>query len=66
MYELSQFDCENINAYTTIACNISLLTTTQSTIATDLDAFAEVSWFTSAYLVFDPPIPARCFKTLNH
>ncbi|MCJ1473827.1 hypothetical protein MMC13_002479 [Lambiella insularis] len=33
------------------ACNISLLTTTQSTIAEDLDAFAEVSWFTSAYLI---------------
>ncbi|MCJ1282556.1 hypothetical protein MMC26_001879 [Xylographa opegraphella] len=33
------------------ACNISLLTTTQSTIAADLDAFAEVSWFTSAYLI---------------
>ena len=33
------------------AANISLLTTTQSTIAEDLDAFAEVSWFTSAYLV---------------
>ena len=30
---------------------MSLLTTTQSTIAADLDAFAEVSWFTSAYLV---------------
>ncbi|MCJ1438454.1 hypothetical protein MMC27_007844 [Xylographa pallens] len=33
------------------ACNISLLTTTQSTIAADLDAFAQVSWFTSAYLI---------------
>jgi hypothetical protein len=34
-----------------IAVNISLLTTTQSTIAAELDAFSEVSWFTSAYLV---------------
>ena len=33
------------------AMNISLLTTTQSTIAADLNAFDSVSWFTSAYLV---------------
>ncbi|GME36490.1 Major facilitator superfamily [Neofusicoccum parvum] len=33
------------------ACNFSLLTTTQSAIAADLDAFEQVSWFTSAYLV---------------
>lgn len=33
------------------ATNFSLLTTTQSTIAEDLDAFAETSWFTSAYLI---------------
>lgn len=33
------------------ASNISLLTTTQSSIAADLDAFEKVSWFTSAYLV---------------
>ncbi|EKG18363.1 Major facilitator superfamily [Macrophomina phaseolina MS6] len=33
------------------ACNFSLLTTTQSAIAADLDAFEEVTWFTSAYLV---------------
>jgi MFS family permease len=33
------------------ATNFSLLTTTQSTIAADLDAFAETSWFTSAYLI---------------
>ncbi|EOD43648.1 putative mfs multidrug transporter protein [Neofusicoccum parvum UCRNP2] len=32
------------------ACNFSLLTTTQSAIAADLDAFEQVSWFTSAYL----------------
>src|SRR5580704_9237893 len=34
-----------------IATNITLLTTTQSVIASDLDAFEEASWFTSAYLV---------------
>ncbi|THW67646.1 MFS general substrate transporter [Aureobasidium pullulans] len=33
------------------ATNISLLTTTQSTIAADLDAFEKTSWFTSAYLI---------------
>lgn len=33
------------------ACNFSLLTTTQSAIAADLDAFEEATWFTSAYLV---------------
>ncbi|MCJ1442035.1 MAG: hypothetical protein MMC23_002527 [Stictis urceolatum] len=33
------------------ATNFSILTTTQSTIAEDLDAFAEASWFTSAYLI---------------
>ncbi|KAK7720598.1 hypothetical protein SLS57_005377 [Botryosphaeria dothidea] len=32
------------------ACNFSLLTTTQSAIAADLDAFEEATWFTSAYL----------------
>jgi hypothetical protein len=30
---------------------MSGLTTTQSTIAQDLDAFSEASWFTSTYLV---------------
>jgi hypothetical protein len=34
-----------------IASNISLITTTQSMIANDLNAFDEASWFTSAYLV---------------
>ncbi|KAL1645501.1 hypothetical protein SLS58_003810 [Diplodia intermedia] len=34
------------------ACNFSLLTTTQSAIAADLDAFEEATWFTSAYLWF--------------
>lgn len=34
-----------------IATNISLLTTTQSVIAEELDAFEKTSWFTSAYLV---------------
>lgn len=33
------------------ATNISLLTTTQSVIAGDLDAFEKTSWFTSAYLI---------------
>lgn len=33
------------------ATNISLLTTTQSAIAADLDAFEKTSWFTSAYLI---------------
>ena len=33
------------------ATNISLLTTTQSDIAGDLDAFEKTSWFTSAYLI---------------
>ena len=31
--------------------NISILTTTQSAIAADLDAFEKTSWFTSAYLI---------------
>jgi MFS family permease len=31
--------------------NISILTTTQSAIAGDLDAFDKTSWFTSAYLI---------------
>jgi hypothetical protein len=34
-----------------LAMNMSGITTTQSRIAEDLDAFAEASWFTSAYLV---------------
>ncbi|KAK7514383.1 major facilitator superfamily domain-containing protein [Phyllosticta citriasiana] len=33
------------------ACNFSLLTTTQSSIAADFDAFEEATWFTSAYLI---------------
>ncbi|KAF1810487.1 MFS multidrug transporter-like protein [Eremomyces bilateralis CBS 781.70] len=33
------------------ATNISLLTTAQSAIAAELDAFENVTWFTSAYLV---------------
>jgi MFS family permease len=35
------------------ASNLSLVTTTQSKIAEDLDAFAAASWFTSAYMVID-------------
>ncbi|KAE9378132.1 MFS general substrate transporter [Stipitochalara longipes BDJ] len=33
------------------ASNLSLVTTTQSKIAEDLDAFALASWFTSAYMI---------------
>lgn len=33
------------------AINISMMTTAQSEIAADLDAFDEATWFTSAYLV---------------
>jgi hypothetical protein len=31
---------------------MSMMTTAQSDIAADLDAFAEASWFTSAYMVW--------------
>lgn len=34
-----------------IATNISILTTTQSSIAADLDAFEQATWFTSSYLI---------------
>ena len=34
-----------------LTCNISLLTTIQSPIASELEAFESVSWFTSAYLI---------------
>lgn len=34
-----------------VATNISMLTTTTSAIASDLDAFESTSWFISAYLV---------------
>ena len=34
-----------------IAANTSLMTTMQSTVARDLDAYSSTSWFTSAYLV---------------
>jgi len=34
-----------------LATNISILTTTQSSIAADLDAFEQASWFTSSYLI---------------
>lgn len=36
---------------TSPAVNFSILTTTQTSIATDLDAFEEVSWLTSSYLI---------------
>lgn len=43
---------QNVQMFTlSSASNISLLTTTQGVIAADLDAFEEISWFTSAYLV---------------
>jgi hypothetical protein len=34
-----------------VAANFSLMTTIQSSIAVDLDAFQNASWFTSTYLV---------------
>lgn len=34
-----------------LATNISILTTTQSSIAADLDAFEKASWLTSSYLI---------------
>lgn len=34
-----------------IATNISMMTTTQSAIAADLDAFGETTWFTASYMV---------------
>lgn len=40
------------NDKTNTASNMSVITTTQSDIAADLDAFASANWFTSAYLVF--------------
>lgn len=39
-----------------IASNMSGITTTQSKIAEDLDAFANASWFTSTYLVSLTPV----------
>ena len=33
------------------AMNITMLTTTQSAVAADLDAFSEASWLTSSYLI---------------
>jgi MFS family permease len=38
-------------ANTCPATNISILTTTQSAIAADLDAFDKVTWLTSSYLI---------------
>ena len=34
-----------------LTCNVSLMTTIQGSIATELDAFDAVSWFTSSYLI---------------
>lgn len=39
---------------------MSMMTTAQSEIATDLDAFAEATWFTSAYLVRYAAAPFIC------
>lgn len=38
-----------------LAANVSLLTTIQSAIADGLNDYNHVSWFTSAYLVFEAP-----------
>lgn len=40
---------------------MSMMTTAQSDIAADLDAFAEATWFTSAYLVRSP-IPSKIMR----
>ncbi|KAJ5481261.1 major facilitator superfamily domain-containing protein [Penicillium sp. IBT 31633x] len=37
-----------------IATNMSMMTTAQSNVAADLDAFSESSWFTSAYMIHRP------------
>ena len=46
----SVFFC-HVSVLTFLAMNITMLTTTQSVIAADLDAFSEASWLTSAYLI---------------
>jgi predicted MFS family arabinose efflux permease len=43
--------CNNAQLLTCTASNISILTTTQSSIATDLDAFEKATWLTSSYLI---------------
>jgi hypothetical protein len=48
-----------------IATNMSMMTTAQSDIAADLDAFSETTWFNSAYLVYSMPIRIDPFKTLE-
>lgn len=40
-----------MHADKSLASNMSGITTTQSKIAEDLDAFAEAIWFASVYLV---------------
>jgi MFS family permease len=45
--------------------NISLLTTTQSAIAEDLDAFGETTWFTSSYLITSAALSPLAGKLLN-
>ena len=39
------------STHPTTGANISILTTTQSSIAADLDSFEEATWFTSSYLI---------------
>ena len=41
----------SINFSLLTGANISILTTTQSSIAADLDSFEEATWFTSSYLI---------------
>lgn len=36
-----------------LAMNMTMMTTAQSEIATDLNAFADTTWFNSAFMVFD-------------
>lgn len=53
--KLKQFGCDTVFTANRMACrsaiNISMMTTAQSDIAADLDAFDQATWFTSAYLV---------------
>jgi hypothetical protein len=52
---LKLFGCDAVFTANRMVCrsaiNISMMTTAQSEIAADLDAFDQATWFTSAYLV---------------
>ncbi|RFU25288.1 hypothetical protein B7463_g11051, partial [Scytalidium lignicola] len=48
---LSPLRCLDILWKSGMTSNISMITTTQSDITADLDAFASANWFTSAYLI---------------